>query len=234
MNTSHIISITDPTIPLPLDVMFDMSKPLEIEIGCGNGRFLSTRASTHRDINYIGIERMLGRVRKLDRKAIRLQLDNLRILRLEAFYTFYYLLPAHAVQTVYVFFPDPWPKRRHNHNRLLSSRFLDTLWMRLAHGGIIQIATDHKDYFEQIMTVFGSAPRFRSVPAMERSPDEQTEFEQGFRSQGLPIYGCAFQAIEDLPEIPLPPLEIPDDMLPREGDDAPKDDAGFFSEEPPL
>lgn len=233
MNTSHIISITDPTIPLPLDVMFDMSKPLEIEIGCGNGRFLSTRASTHRDINYIGIERMLGRVRKLDRKAMRLQLDNLRILRLEAFYTFYYLLPAHAVQTVYVFFPDPWPKRRHNHNRLLSSRFLDTLWMRLAQGGIIQIATDHKDYFEQIMTVFGSAPRFRSVPAMERAPDEQTEFEQGFRSQGLPIYGCAFQAIENLPEIPLPPLEIPEDMLPREGDDPPNDDA-VPSDEAPL
>lgn len=220
MTPSHIIPISDPTIPLPLNAMFDMTKPLEIEIGCGNGRFLSTRASTHRTTNYIGIERMLGRVRKLDRKATRLQLDNLRILRLEAFYTFYYLLPAHAVQTVYVFFPDPWPKRRHNHNRLLSARFLDTLWMRLAHGGIIQIATDHKGYFDQTMEVFGSAPRFRSVPPMERTPEEQTEFEQGFRSQGLPIYGCAFQAIENLPEIPLPPLEIPEDMLPRETDES--------------
>jgi len=229
MTTSHIIPISDPTIPLPLNAMFDMTKPLEIEIGCGNGRFLSTRASTHRTINYIGIERMLGRVRKLDRKAMRLQLDNLRILRLEAFYTFYYLLPAHAVQTVYVFFPDPWPKRRHNHNRLLSARFLDTLWMRLAHGGVIQIATDHKGYFEQIMTVFGSAPRFRSVPAMERTPEEQTEFEAGFRSQGLPIYGCAFQAIENLPEIPLPPLEIPEDMLPRENDES-AEDATLFND----
>ena len=224
MNTSHIIPITDPTIPLPLDVMFDMNNPLEIEIGCGNGRFLSTRASKNRSINYIGIERMLGRVRKLDRKATRLHLDNLRILRLEAFYTFYYLLQAHAIQTVYVFCPDPWPKRRHNHNRLLSPRFLDTLWMRLARGGIIQIATDHKDYFEQITQVFGTAPRFRSAPAMVRTPDEQTEFEQGFLSQGLPIYGCAFQAIEDLPEIPLPPLEIPDDMLPRKTDEVSEDD----------
>ena len=65
----HLIPVTDPTVPLPLDDHFDPAKPLELEIGCGNGRFLATRAARNPDVQYIGIERLLGRVRKLERKA---------------------------------------------------------------------------------------------------------------------------------------------------------------------
>ncbi len=213
----HLIPVTDPTVPLPLDTLFDPARPLEIEIGCGKGRFLSAFAAKHPDTQYLGIERMLARVRKLDKKACRLKLDNLRILRLEAFYTFYYLLPPHRLRTVYVFFPDPWPKRRHQDRRLFSPLFLDLLWARLELGGVIQVATDHPDYFAEIHARLKADPRFREIPAMERAEDEQTEFEHIFRGQGLAIGQCAF---ETLPagEKTFPPLEIGPDMEPRSGD----------------
>lgn len=211
---ARLIPVADPTVPLPLDDFFDPAKPLELEIGAGNGRFLAARAARRPDVQYLAVERMLGRVRRLDRKAGRLGLDNLRILRLEAFYTFYYLLPPHRLRTVYVFFPDPWPKRRHHSHRLFSPLFLDALWARLETGGEIQIATDHIPYFEEIRTRFAADPRFEPAPAMERDEDEQTDFERLFRRQGLPIGACAYRALA-APEKPLPPLTIPPEMEPR-------------------
>jgi len=220
---SRVIGVSDPAVPLPLDALFDPARPLEIEIGCGKGRFLAARAAKCRDAQYLGIERMLSRVRKLDKKACNLGLTNLRVLRLEAFYTFYYLLPAHRVRTVYVFFPDPWPKRHHHNRRLFSPLFLDVLWTRLEIGGAVQVATDHLDYFAEIRKRLAADARFKEIPAMERSEDEQTEFEHIFRSQGLPIGQCAFQTLP-APEVPLPPLEVPPEMEPREGRDEGADD----------
>ena len=207
------IPVLDPTIPLPLAALCG-DVPVEIEVGCGNGRFLASRAAKTPGTHYIGIERMLGRVRKLNRKAERLPARNVHVLRLEAFYTFYYLLPEHRVRTVYVFFPDPWPKRHHHRHRLFSPLFLDALWMRLEVGGTIQVATDHQDYFEAIRKQFLPSPRFREIPPMTRGEDEQTDFEQVFLSQGLPVWACAFQSVAGDP-IALPPLELDPDMLPR-------------------
>ena len=213
---SRVIAVTDFTVPLPLDTLFDPARPLEIEIGCGNGRFLAARAVKNPGTQYLGIERLLPRVRKLDKKACRLGLDNLRVLRLEAFYTFYYLLPPHRVRTVYVFFPDPWPKRRHHGRRLFSPLFLDALWARLEIGGTVQVATDHPDYFASIRACLAADPRFRETAAMERTADEQTDFERLFRGQGLPIGQCAFQTVPAA-EPALPPLEIDPEMEPRAG-----------------
>ena len=210
------IPVTDPAQPLPISELCGIA-PLEIEIGCGNGRFLAAQAAKHPETHYIGIERMLGRVRKLSRKAERLPARNLHALRLEAFYTFYYLLPEHRLRTVYVFFPDPWPKRRHHRHRLFSPLFLDVLWMRLEEGGIIQIATDHQEYCTEIRKVFDASSRFKEVPAMTRTNEEHTDFEQLFLKQGLPIGACAYQALPGA-SIALPPLEVDPEMLPREED----------------
>ena len=215
---SRVIPVSDLTTPLPLDEIFDPMRPLEIEIGCGKGRFLAARASKQPETQYLGIERMLSRVRKLDKKATRHGLSNLRVLRLEAFYTFYYLLPRHRVRTVYVFFPDPWPKRHHHNRRLFSPLFLDALWARLETGGTVQVATDHLDYYADIRKRLAGDPRFTEIPAMERAEDEQTDFERLFRGQGLPIGQCAFQTLP-AEDKDLPPLEISPEMEPRDSAD---------------
>ncbi|MCL1921936.1 MAG: tRNA (guanosine(46)-N7)-methyltransferase TrmB [Kiritimatiellaeota bacterium] len=207
------IPVLDPTAPLQLDALCGAA-PLEIEVGCGNGRFLASRAAKHPDTHYIGIERMLGRARKLSRKAERLPARNVHVLRLEAFYTFYYLLPEHRLRAVYAFFPDPWPKRHHHRHRLFAPLFLDALWMRLEPGGTIQVATDHQAYFEEIRKRFQASPRFREIPPMTRTEDERTDFEQRFLAEGLPVGACAFQSLPGVP-IRLPPLTLDPDMLPR-------------------
>ena len=213
---SRVVEINDPCIPLIVEDLFPDEFPLEVEIGAGNGRFMVSRASTHAEVNYLAVERMLGRVRKLDRRASRLELDNIRVVRLEALYTLYYLLPKHGVQTVYIFFPDPWPKSKHHRHRLFSPVFMDALWYTLEIGGCVQVATDHVKYFEQIREHLEADSRFEEVQSMERTESEQTDFEMLFRGKGLPIGQCAFRSLPVKDEQPLGPMILPPDMLPKE------------------
>lgn len=222
-NHSAVIRMADPTKPLECPAIYDLSRPLEVEVGCGKGRFLAGRAAKAPDCEFLGIERMLKRVRCLDGKAGRLGLANLHVLRLEALYTFQYLLPEHHVRRVYVFFPDPWPKRKHHSHRLFGPLFLEALWHRLEEGGELQFATDHAEYFSVVEECFAAdaagrtAPRFERIPPMERGQEEWTEFETLFRGQGLPIYAAAWRAAPDPSARPLAPLKVPPEDEPREG-----------------
>ena len=121
-----IIRVVDPCRPLDID----LSRPLEIEVGCGSGGFLTRRAKANPDCDFLGIERMLGRVRSFAGKCVRGQIANAKVLRLEALYTFHYLLPAHHARTVYALFQDPWPKKKHHSHRLFGPLFLNALWKR--------------------------------------------------------------------------------------------------------
>ncbi len=206
------IKVADPCKPLE----FDLERPLEIEVGCGAGTFLTRRAAANPDCDFLGIERMLGRVRSVIGKCRRAGIRNLRVLRLEALYAFHYLLPAHHARKVFVFFPDPWPKKKHHSHRLFGPRFLDALWKRLEIGGRIEFATDHAEYFQAVREWFAADSRYEPVAPMERPPEVWTEFETEFRSQGLPIHAAAWRTL-DAPDAPLPPLTIPPECEPREG-----------------
>ena len=210
-----VITVTDPCRPLPL--AFDASRPLEVEVGCGKGRFLTGRAAAHPERDFLGIERMIGRVHSFDEKCRRLKLSNAHVLRLEALYTFWYLLPAHGVRTVYVFFPDPWPKRKHHSHRLFGPMFLKALWKRLETGGRIEFATDHEEYFRFVTEeCFPVSPLFRRAEPMERGEGEWTEFETRFRGRGMSIYAAAWEAV-DAPDYELAPMKVAPEDEPREG-----------------
>lgn len=210
-----IITVTDPCQPLPLT--FDASRPLEVEVGCGKGRFLTSRAKAHPDRDFLGIERMLGRVHSFDEKCRRLKITNAHVLRLEALYTFWYLLPSHGVRTVYVFFPDPWPKKKHHSHRLFGPLFLKALWKRLETGGRIEFATDHEEYFRFVVDeCFSRASEFIRVDPMERGQEEWTEFETRFRDRGLPIFSAAWEVLEGQ-DFELEPMRVAPEDEPREG-----------------
>ena len=207
-----ILRVADITRPIE----FDLSRPLEVEVGCGKGRFLTARAKANPDCDFLGIERMLERVRLFDGKCRRGGIDNAKVLRLEALYTFHYLLPAHHARRVYVFFPDPWPKRKHHSHRLFGPLFLNALWKRLEIGGRIEFATDHAEYFATVRECFAADPRFAEVEPMPRPKEVWTEFETMFREQGLPIHSAAWEALA-ADDAPLAPLTVPPEMEPREG-----------------
>ena len=163
--------------PLPLGTIFDPAKPLEIDLGCGKGRFLLARAEHHPEVQFFGIDRMLRRIRKIDNRARRLKLDNIRLLRLEGYYAVSYLIPPTAIDTYYIFFPDPWPKHRHHANRLFNEKFIEALHRTLKPGGHVHVATDHLPYFEIIREALGNDARFTAVEPFVPDESERTDFE---------------------------------------------------------
>lgn len=156
------------------------NRPFEIDLGCGKGRFLLARARKFPETNFLGIDRQLGRVNKIDRKARRAGLDNIRLLRLDGYYTITFLVPPQSVDTYYVFYPDPWPKGKHHHNRLFNQPFMDALARTLKPGGKIHASTDHLPYFEQIYKLLKADSRFEETETFIPSEDETSDFELMF------------------------------------------------------
>jgi tRNA (guanine-N7-)-methyltransferase len=188
------------TQPLPLEDMFDMSRPLEVDVGCGKGRFLLARATANPEINYLGIDRMLRRIRKVDRKIGRLGLTNVRIVRVEASYAIEHALPLDSVSAAYIFFPDPWPKRRHLGRRMFNQDFLDSLHGVLKVNAEVHVATDHIDYFDSIRAILRADPRFEQIPTLQLTDDERTDFERLFMGQDKPIGRGSFVRRPSVPE----------------------------------
>jgi tRNA (guanine-N7-)-methyltransferase len=163
---------------------FDSEQPLEVDLGAGKGRFLLAHAQRNPGTNFLGIERMLRRIRKMDRKAATRGLRNVRLLRMEAYYAATYLIPDASVRCYYIFFPDPWPKKRHHGNRLFSEPFMTALHRTLIENGAVHIATDHLPYFEEIKGYFQQDARFECVAPFVPDEEEQTDFERYYIERG--------------------------------------------------
>jgi tRNA (guanine-N7-)-methyltransferase len=173
---------------LDLSKVFGREAPVEVDAGCGDGAFLLERARRHPERNFLGIERLLGRVRKTLRRAERAGITNVRILRLETRYTVEWLLPPDSVRVMHVMFPDPWPKRRHHPRRLLKTDFLKALVPVLEPGGELRISTDHAEYYTFIRKAAAAVPQLKETEWKPGPDYPQTDFEKIFRKEGLPIY----------------------------------------------
>ncbi|MBB5352731.1 tRNA (guanine-N7-)-methyltransferase [Haloferula luteola] len=135
--------------------IFSHQAPLEVDLGCGDGSFLLGMAREFPERNFLGVERLLGRVRKVCKRASNAGLENVRLLRLESRYTIEWLLPEASVSRLHLLCPDPWPKVRHHRRRLFQPPFLDAVRKVLVPGGEFLFMTDHPEYFEwaeEIMT----------------------------------------------------------------------------------
>ena len=173
------------TEPLNLGEIFPGSAPIEIDLGCGDGAFLTAMARGNPEHNFLGIERLLGRVSKVCRKVVRENLKNTRVLRIEVAYAVSNLLPADSITAFHLLFPDPWPKRRHHRRRAFTTEFLSCIHRALIGGGLFHVATDHADYFHQIERVIAATDTF-VVPA-EQHDFPLTTFEQKLLVRGLSI-----------------------------------------------
>ena len=191
--TSLIYPLSSILERLDLKTLFPAAHPLEIELGSGDGSFLAEYARRHPEHNFIGVERLLGRMRKLDRKGQRAGLTNLRGVRIESSYFLEYLLPPHSALALHIYFPDPWPKRKHHRHRLINERFPVIAQQALAPGGTVYLRTDDLDYFTQMTAVFAASAAFRAVDTPTELADLQTDFEQGFRARGIATLRAAYR-----------------------------------------
>jgi len=180
--------------PLDLPAIFGRVAPLEVDLGCGDGSFLSALAAQNPDNNFLGIERLLGRVHSACRKIERAGLTNARVTRFEISYAVAYLLPPGSVTAFYLLFPDPWPKRRHASRRLVTKNFLESLHRALVPNGTLRIATDELEYFGQI-TRRVSESRLSAVTTDARQTPVMTKFERRFRERGLAIHRLELQKV---------------------------------------
>jgi tRNA (guanine-N7-)-methyltransferase len=172
---------------LSLDEIFLTDRPVEVDLGSGPGKFLVESAVRFPERNFLGIERLLGRVRKTCRIASEIGLTNLRVLRLELDYTVRYLLPENSVWRFHLSFPDPWPKRRHQTRRVVDGEFLEAIYRSLIDRGELWIKTDHETYFQQIMRTAGKSELWNPMDWLDEGYP-RTDFEEHFLAQELPIY----------------------------------------------
>lgn len=197
---SSLIELGSVTDRLDLEKIFGRNAALHVDLGCGDGSFICALAERLPERNFLGLERLLGRIRGAARKAA--MVGNVRLLRMENSYAVHYLLPAGSVETFYLLFPDPWPKRRHWRRRSVTAEFLRAISQALAENGRFLIATDHFNYFEKIEEITRANPHFTVATAGPADPVDLrsphggqagevlplTKFERQFRAQGAAIH----------------------------------------------
>jgi len=173
--------------------LFPRLQPLEVELGSGDGSFIAQYAQLLPDRNFLAVERLLGRLRKINRKGLRAGLANLRLVRIEASYLLEYLLPRESLRALHVYFPDPWPKRKHRKNRLVNARFTELARRVLTPGGVVYLRTDDEDYFAQMTAAFAANTDFCLAEMPAELSRIMTDFEKDFLAKGVNTRRAAYQ-----------------------------------------
>ncbi|MDY6821015.1 MAG: tRNA (guanosine(46)-N7)-methyltransferase TrmB [Deferribacterota bacterium] len=131
-----------------LDI-FGNNKPLNIEIGIGNGEFITYMASKNKNENYLGFEIVKKVFIKAVKRIKRNNLENVRIIHYDALF-FIKLLKDNLINNLFINFPDPWPKRKHHKRRLINQDFIKLIEQKIVPKGYLFIVTDFEDYAENI------------------------------------------------------------------------------------
>ncbi len=183
-DTPHLVELDDICRRFSWPELFDNHHPVELDLGAGDGGFAIAYAQQHPEINLLAVERLLGRVRKIEKRARRGGLANLRVLRLEFGYTVRYLLPPASVSIAHILFPDPWPKRRHWSRRLMQPEFVRDVAAALTPRGELRFTTDHEDYYESAKLAVAEANVLTPAPVWDWAADPKTDFQRTFEAEG--------------------------------------------------
>ncbi|MGD8956913.1 MAG: tRNA (guanosine(46)-N7)-methyltransferase TrmB [Chromatiaceae bacterium] len=186
------------TTPLSLPAIFGNTHPVYLEIGFGNGESLAEMAHQHPKRNYLGVEVHTPGLGHLLLKLAEFGCSNVRVIRHDAVEVLRCMLPAASLEAVYLFFPDPWQKKRHHKRRILQTSFVEELARVIRPGGHLHAATDWHDYAEHMLEVLSADTAHFWNPAgpgnFAPRPDSRplTKFERRGQRLGHGVWDLIF------------------------------------------
>ena len=177
---------------------FDSPGPFELEIGCGKGGCLLSRARVHPQIRFLGIEWANEFFKYAADRMVRWGLTNVRLMRTDAKHFVMGNLPAACVNVLHLYHPDPWPKKRHHKRRLVQAEFVEAAIRAIVPGGRWLVQTDHAEYFEQIERLLTARPELVRIEWDDTQADpgsdwKGTNFEVKYAREGRAIFRIAFR-----------------------------------------
>ena len=186
--------------PLNLQSLFGRTAPCMLEIGFGAGEALLEFASAHPEIDCIGIEVHRPGVGRLLLGAEAAKLSNLRVICHDAVEVLQYQLAPASIALVHIFFPDPWPKKRHHKRRLIQPAFVELLAQVIAPGGTLRLATDWEPYAQHMREVIDASPAFANTAVasgfVARSAERVlTRFERRGQRLGHGVWDLEYRRV---------------------------------------
>jgi len=184
--SNYYIDISTTLPPLISSQIFNNSFEIWMEIGFGEGEFLIELARSKDNINFVGLEIKKHRFMKALHKSSQLNLKNIKFLHIDATVAIEQLFLPSSISKIYINFPDPWPKLRHNKHRIFNELFLNQINKLLENSGILEIASDHKEYIKNIMCVISKLTNYRLQSQLLRAGNSGnisrplTKFEKKF------------------------------------------------------
>jgi tRNA (guanine-N7-)-methyltransferase len=175
--------------PIKTEAIFGRAAPIVVEIGSGMGETTAQIAAEHPESDFIAIEVHGPGVGSLLKKIDAQALKNLRVIRHDAMEVLEKMIPDGALAGIHLFFPDPWPKKRHHKRRLVQPPFAALAARKLSPGGYFHAATDWPEYAMQIDAVFSSSPSFKKEEPKHRPI---TKFERRGIGLGHPVRDLLF------------------------------------------
>lgn len=188
------LDLDQTSIPLSWPEIFGRDAPTDIEIGSGKGKFLNELAVLRPERNILAVERSPKYQRLCCDRAARRGLENVKLVATTGEDLLFRLLAAESVETFYVLFPDPWPKKRHHKRRLIKPDVVAAVMRALARGGLLLVKSDHEAYAEVIADVLKDAPGFKPLDPVTAFADlPVTGFELKYLAEGRTIHSFALQ-----------------------------------------
>jgi tRNA (guanine-N7-)-methyltransferase len=182
--------------PIDLERAFGRAGPKVLEIGFGMGETTAQIAATHPEIDYLGVEVHRPGVGSLLNRIDVLGLRNVRVIQRDVVEVLERMIPPAALDGVHIFFPDPWPKKRHHKRRLIQAAFVKLLASRMKPGAYVHLATDWEDYALQILQTLSQEPALANTaegfaPRPEIRPE--TKFERRGVELGHRVWDVVFR-----------------------------------------
>jgi len=191
---NYILDLSVTRIPLNLSEIFNNQNDNTLEIGFGDGEFLTNMALKKRSNNFVGLEIKRYRFLKAVRIILGLNLRNIKFIHIDAVVALSQIFKNNSFTNIYINFPDPWPKLKHHKHRIFNTDLLLNLNYILEPKGNIYISSDHEEYILNIINVFKNINKFRLNALLKWTPDTagiskfKTRFEHEFITRGKDIY----------------------------------------------